>query len=151
MKITRSSEIPFTQAMDHGKYQGRRKALGGEKMSAGLWELPPGKTSFPLHAHHVTEEAMFVISGTAKVRTPEGETPIGPGDYVSFPPGGPAHQIVNDGSETLTYVALSATFGVDIVDYPETGKVALAIGSGPNRRRNIFRAKDNVDYWDGEE
>src|SRR5437870_5083457 len=100
MKITRSNDLPWQQAMDHGKYQGRRKALGGEKMTAGLWELPPGKTSFPLHAHHVTEEGMFVISGTAKVRTPEGDTPIGPGDYVSFPPGGPAHQIVNDGSET---------------------------------------------------
>jgi uncharacterized cupin superfamily protein len=151
MKIVHTAATEWTQAMDHGKFAGRRKALPGEKLACGLWELPPGKRSFPLHLHHVTEEALLVISGHAKVRTPDGEAEIGPGDYVSFPPGGPAHQLVNDGAEPMVYLAIAATYGHDIVEYPDSGKVAASIGSGPSRRRFIFRGKDQPDYFEGED
>jgi uncharacterized cupin superfamily protein len=151
MKITHTRDMEWTTQIDHGNFQGRRKPLGGQKLSAGLWELPPGKKSFPLHLHHVTEEALFVLSGTAKVRTPEGMTPTGPGDYVSFPPGGPAHQLVNDGAEPFTYLALSATQGHDVVEYPDSGKVAASVGAFPAGKRFVFRQKDQAEYWEGEE
>jgi uncharacterized cupin superfamily protein len=151
MKIVRTHEAPWQQVIDRGRFAGRRKALGGEKLMCGLWELPPGKRSFPLHVHHVGEEAMYVVSGHAKVRTPEGETEIGPGDYVSFPPGGPAHQLINDGQEPLVYLAMSAVQGFDLVEYPDSGKVASVVGHGPNNKRFIFRQKDQADYFDGEE
>lgn len=151
MKIVRTNEVAWQQAMDHGKFSGRRKALAGEKLSCGLWELPPGKRSFPMHVHHVTEEALYVVSGHAKVRTPEGEHAIGPGDWVSFPPGGPAHQLVNDGSEPLVYLGLAAVTGVDVVEYPESDKVASSVGSGAERKRFVFRKKDQADYFAGEE
>ncbi len=150
MKVVRTSEVPWAEAVKQGAFEQRRKALGGENLSCGLWELPPGKRSFPLHAHHVTEEALYVVSGRAKVRTPEGETPIGPGDYVSFPAGGLAHQLVNDGTEPCVYVGMSAGRGVDVVEYPDSGKVASSVGTGPSRKRFIFRAKDQVEYYDGE-
>ena len=150
MKIVRTSELPWTDAMDKGAFKQRRKALGGEKLPCGLWELPPGKKSFPFHAHEITEEALFVISGTAKVRTPDGLTPIGPGDYVSFPAGGPAHQLVNDGDETLVYVGMAAVSGVDVVHYPDSGKVAASVGSFPQGKRMMFKADSQVDYFDGE-
>lgn len=149
MKIVRTSAMEWTQAMDHGRFSQRRKALGGDKMPCGLWELPPGKRSFPLHKHHVTEEALFVLSGRAKVRTPDGETEIGPGDYVSFPAGGVAHQLVNDGAEPLVYLGLAAVSGADIVEYPESGKLGCRTGEG---QRFMFRQKDAVgDYFEGEE
>jgi uncharacterized cupin superfamily protein len=151
MKIARSSEIPWAQAVARGRFSGRRKPLGGVRLTAGLWELPPGKRSFPLHVHHGTEEALFVVSGTARVRTPEGETPIGPGDYVSFPPGGPAHQLVNDGPEPLVYLGLAAVGDCDVVEYPDSGKVAISAGPPTARKRFVFRAKDQADYWEGEE
>jgi uncharacterized cupin superfamily protein len=153
MKIVRSNEGEWNQFMDRGKFSGRRKALGGERLSCGLWELPPGKRSFPMHMHHATEEAMFVVSGSAKVRTPEGETPIGPGDFVSFPPGGVAHQLVNDGSEPMIYLAMSAGVGLDVVEYPESGKIAASIGAAgsPSRKRYIFRASQQADYFEGED
>jgi uncharacterized cupin superfamily protein len=151
MKVTRSSEVGWMQAVDHGRFAGRRKPLGAGRLGCGLWELPPGKRSFPLHLHHSTEEAMWVVSGHAKVRTPEGETAIGPGDYVSFPPGGPAHQLVNDGTEPLVYLGLSASTGVDVVEYPESGKVACSVGTGPSSKRFLLRAGDQPDYWEGEE
>lgn len=151
MIVVRTNELPWTEALTKGKFANRRKELGGDKLACGLWELPPGKKSFPLHMHHVTEEALFVVSGSGIVRTPDGETPIGPGDFVSFPAGGVAHQLRNDGTEPLVYVAISAnTAGVDIVEYPESGKIAASIGKGPARKRYGFRTKDQVDYFDGE-
>lgn len=150
MKIVRTAEAPWADGLVRGPFAQRRKGLGGEKLSCGLWELPPGKRSFPLHAHLVTEEALFVLSGRAKVRTPEGLSEIGPGDFVSFPPGGPAHQLVNDGAEPLVYLAMSATIGVDVVEYPDSNKVAAAVGAWPNARRFVFRKDAQVDYLDGE-
>jgi uncharacterized cupin superfamily protein len=153
MNIVRTPELPWTQAIDRGRFQQRRKALsGGEGLACGLWELPPGKRSFPLHRHHVTEEAMYVVSGRAKVRTPDGEHPIGPGDFVSFPAGGTAHQLVNDGDEPLVYLAISAPRGFDLVEYPDSKKIACAVGAKrESSRRFVFREKDQADYFEGEE
>ena len=150
MKIVRSSEVPWKDGLTRGHFGQRLKKLGGEKLTASLWELPPGKRSFPLHAHLVTEEALFVVSGQGKVRTPEGETPIGPGDWVSFPPGGPAHQLMNDGAAPLVYLGMSAVFGVDVVEYPESDKIAAAVGAWPSTKRWIFRKGSQADYFDGE-
>ena len=150
MKLVRSAEVPWETALDHEPFVQRRKPLGGKRVGCSLWELPPGKKSFPLHVHHGTEEALFVVSGKAKVRTPEGLTAIGPGDFVSFPPSGPAHQLVNDGSEPLVYFALGVPVGVDVVEYPDSGKVNCSYGTWPDLKRFIFNGKDQVDYWDGE-
>ncbi len=150
MKVVRTSQMPWADSLDRGEFRQRRKALGGDKLPCGLWELPPGKRSFPLHAHQITEEALFVVSGRGKVRTPEGLTEIGPGDYVSFPAGGPAHQLLNDGTEPLVYVGMAAVTGVDVVEYPESNKVAAALGGMPGGRRFLFRKDTQVDYFDGE-
>ena len=154
MKIVRSNDVPFAPALERGKFSNRRKGLSPSdaKLSAGMWELPPGKRSFPMHTHYVTEEALYAISGKAKVRTPDGETPIGPGDYVSFPVAGPAHQLVNDGTEPFVYLAFGVnTAGVDIVEYPDSGKLASSVGTGPDRKRFIFRTKEQADYFEGED
>src|SRR5438128_11092627 len=131
MKIVHTSEVPWAPALQRGRFDNRRKELGGERLRAGLWELAPGKRSFPMHRHLVGEEAMYVLSGRAKVRTTDGETEIGPGDYVSFPPGGAAHQLVNDGAEPLVYLAMTATQGFDLVEYPDSKKIAMSVGATP--------------------
>ena len=154
MKIVRSNDLQFAPALARGKFSNNRKGLSPPdvKLSAGMWELPAGKRSFPMHTHHVTEEALYVVSGKAKIRTPDGETPIGPGDYVSFPAGGPAHQLINDGTESLVYLGFSVnTAGADIVEYPDSGKVACSIGNGPDRKRFVFLGKSQVDYFEGED
>ncbi len=150
MKIIRTRDLPWSEGINKGAFVQNRKALGGQALACGLWELPPGKKSFPFHSHHVTEEAMFVISGTAKVRTPDGETPIGPGDFVSFSPGGPAHQLLNDGTEPLVYLAVSAPKGVDVVEYPDSNKVASSVGVWPDVKRFVFKTEDAAGYFDGE-
>ncbi|MFO0596697.1 MAG: cupin domain-containing protein [Myxococcaceae bacterium] len=152
MKIVRSKEVEWSEGINKGKFFQRKKALAaaGSTLGCSLWELPPGKKSFPFHMHHVTEEAMYVVSGFAKVRTPEGETAIGPGDFLQFVAGSAAHQLINDGSEPLVYLGLSATKGVDIVEYPDSGKVASVVGTWPNVQRFIFKKADGAQYFDGE-
>ncbi len=150
MKIVRTNEVDWQPMMNRAPFEQRRKELGGEMLKCGLWQLAPGKKSFPVHAHPVTEEALFVVSGRARVRTTDGEQPIGPGDYVSFPPG-VAHQLINDGPEPFVYLGMSAHKGVDVVDYPDSGKVALSIGTFPTGRRAVSRNKDQADYFEGEE
>lgn len=151
MKIVRTRDTEWGPGIERGRFGQRRKALGGEKLTCGLWELQPGKRSFPLHAHHVAEEALFVLSGHAKVRTPDGETEIGPGDYVSFPAGGKAHQLVNDGTEPLVYLGMAAVGSVDIVEYPDSGKLACRIGDFASGQRFVFRRNQQADYFEGEE
>lgn len=151
MKLVKTSELPWAKGISRGNYQQRRKECGGERLKAGLYELAPGKKSWPLHAHLVTEEALYVVSGRAKVRTPEGLTDIGPGDYVSFPPGGPAHQLVNDGDAPLVYLGLSAGTDFDSCEYPDTDKISIAVGTGPSRKRFLFKRGSAVDYFEGDE
>ena len=152
MKIVRTRDMAWTDVLMQGRFGQRRKELGGQKLNGGLWELPPGKTSFPLHAHAAVEEALFVVSGHAKVRTPAGDSEIGPGDFVSFSAGGPAHQLVNDGAEPLVYVAVSSFSEADVVHYPRSGKVAYRVGYREQMDRKLFRAGDAVqDYLEGED
>ncbi len=149
MKIVKTNEVAWADSLKRGNYGQRRKEMGSTgKMSAGMWELAPGKKSFPFHMHYVTEEALYVISGHAKVRTPDGLTPISAGDWVMFPPGDCAHQLVNDGTEPFVYIALGMNpAGVDIVDYPDSGKLSSAIQAGPERKRFIFKKDTQVDYF----
>lgn len=151
MKLVRTHDLAWTDALQRGPFFQRRKALGGgERLACSLWELAPGKKSFPFHSHLVTEEALLVVSGRGKVRTPEGLTEIGPGDFVAFPAGGPAHQLVNDGPEALVYVAMSASSDADVCLYPDSKKVAPRVGAPPTGRRWVFREGDQADYFEGE-
>src|SRR5262249_51415706 len=148
VKIVKSNEAAWADSINKGRSGQRRKELGSTgKLAAGLWELLPGRKSFPFHMHHVTEEALFVISGNAKVRTPDGLTPISAGDWVMFPPGDCPHQLVNDGSEPMVYIAFSVASGVDVVEYPDSGKLASSIGSGAERKRFIFKKGMQVEYF----
>jgi len=150
MTVVRTADLPWAEGIGRGMFQQRRKHLGGEKLACGLWELAPGKKSFPLHAHLVTEEALFVVSGRGQVRTPEGLTAIGPGDYVSFPAGGPAHQLLNDGAEPLVYVGIAAVSGCDVVEYPDSDKVAASVGPRQAGKRFLLRRGSQPDYFEGE-
>lgn len=152
MKITKTNDVNWQDALQQGNFGQRRKELGSTgRLSCGLWELPPGKKSFPFHMHHATEEAMFVISGSGKVRSNDGLTPVSAGDWVGFPPGGTAHQLINDGTEPMVYLAMGVNpVGVDVVEYPDSGKVAASIINGDKRTRFIFKKEGQVGYFDGE-
>jgi hypothetical protein len=39
---------------------------------------------------------------------------------------------------------------VDVVEYPDSGKVATSVGEGAQRKRFLFKADTQVDYFEGE-
>jgi uncharacterized cupin superfamily protein len=84
------------------------------------------------------------------VRSTDGLHAIGPGDWVGFEPGGPAHQLINDGTEPLVYVGISSGIGVDVVEYPDSGKVAASVVQPEGRKRFIYKKEPQAGYFEGE-
>jgi uncharacterized cupin superfamily protein len=64
---------PISAPFGNGKRFGvRAKRLaheaGAHHLGCTLYELPPGKRSFPFHYHLAQEEALYVLEGNAKLR-----------------------------------------------------------------------------------
>jgi uncharacterized cupin superfamily protein len=133
-------------------------AAGGAGIGCSHMELPPGKTAWPFHHHCANEEALFVLEGRGRLRLGDREVELVPGDYVALPPGPSApHQLRNEGSAPLRYLAISTMLPVDITVYPDSGKIGLFGGAAPGASKEArylggyFRAGEAVDYFDGEE
>ena len=57
------------------------KPAGSIALGATLTEVAPGGISFPRHAHHVNEEAIYVLSGSGEARIGDARVPVRPGDW----------------------------------------------------------------------
>lgn len=129
---------------------------GARKLGCSLYRIPPGKTAFPFHKHFTNEEAIYVLSGTGTMRLDDKEIAVGPGDFVSFLPQGPNHQLINSGSEDLEYLCVSTMIDPDITLFPDSDKVIAFAGSGPGGDKSartfngIYKASSTVGYYDDE-
>lgn len=123
------------------------------RLSASIWELPPGQAAYPYHLHLADEELLLVLAGTPDLRGPDGWRRLDEGEIVAFPTGeAGAHQLVNRTSETARFFVVSTTGAPDVVLYPDSGKVFAGErrpdGSG---RKWFFREADaGVPYLEGE-
>lgn len=120
--------------------------IKAKQLDLFIRSLDPGKYSYPYHFHRNSEELFVILSGTAKLRTPEGITEVHEGDIVFFPlgPAG-AHQLYNHTDKPCRYLDLGAITGLDVCEYPDSGKINVL------PEREIFRKADTVDYYAGEE
>lgn len=133
-------------------------AIGARLLGYSLTVVPPGKRAWPFHNHHVNEEMFLVIAGSGTVRIGEHEYPIRAGDVIAAPPGGrdTAHQIINTSDAELRYVSVSTMLPQEIVEYPDSSKVAIYAGSAPGAdpapRTFNYRGRlgEEAEYWDGE-
>jgi uncharacterized cupin superfamily protein len=142
-----------TVTLDRGNFAFKRKRLGAEVGSKGLgtswFELAPGKKAFPFHFHLANEEALFVLEGEGVLRSGGEEHPLRAGDYVSFPPGPPGHQVINRGGAPLRFLAFSTMIEPEVAVYPDSKKVGfLARGQG---LASVYKEETAVDYYEGEE
>ena len=97
--------------------------MAGMKASAvNLVRIAPGEQAFPLHVHYGEEEWAYVISGTGEVLLDQARYPMGPGDFVAFPPGGPAHSMVNTGEGEMVCLMGSDLTSTDVIEAPELGQ-----------------------------
>jgi uncharacterized cupin superfamily protein len=129
--------------------------LGLEGLGCAIHVVPPGKRAFPFHRHHVLDELFYIVSGGGEFRFGDETLALRAGDIVGAPAGTKPHQIINTGSEDLRYLGISSMSSVDVVDYPDSKK--LAVGAGI--KNADFRTATYVgigrlapaDYYDGED
>ena len=120
--------------------------------------MPPGKRAWPFHNHHINEELFIILDGEGTVRIGESAHPVRTGDVIGAPPGGKetAHQLVNTGTRDLRYLCVSTKIPSEIVEYPDSGKIAAYAGTSPlERDENVTfhyrgRLGAPAEYWDGE-
>ena len=127
----------------------RRKRLGaaagGKGIGLSWFELPPGKKAFPSHFHLANEEAMFILEGEGVLRLGEEEHALRAGDYVAFPPGPPAHQVINRSQAPLRFLAFSTMLEPEVAVYPDSKKIGVLA-----RRHgmvSVHKQADAVDYY----
>ncbi len=158
MTRSHAEDLPWAdQNSPNGKYGIRRRSLsqaaGGQK-DIGTWggghpfdleihRIPPGKINFPLHEHSAQWEAYYILRGSGQIRTPKGREAIKVGDYLVFPPG-EAHQLINTGSEDLTFLVIADQPQADVIHYPDSGKWMT------KPQRKCFEMTE-ADYFKGEE
>ena len=144
-----------------GKYavsfKGISEALGREPASLDLskrhpfdleWNrVPPGKYSFPYHAHSAQWELYLVISGSGNVRHKDGTTEVAPGDAFIFGPDEP-HQLINSGAKDLIYYLIADNPIGESAYYPDSGKWKVNKSSAKDR---VVMKGQETDYFDGEE
>jgi uncharacterized cupin superfamily protein len=139
-----------------GKHQGKMRrfgpAAGSQQIGCSVMEVPPGSVSFPHHYHCMNEEAIYILSGTGTARIGDKRVPVRAGDWIAYPIGPDhAHQMINDGKEPLVYLMLSTMHKCEVVGYPDSKKVAASAGEREKPWiRQIVRAGESLDYWDGE-
>ena len=129
--------------------------LGLQALGCSVHIVPPGKKAFPFHRHHVMDELFYIVSGSGHYRYGEETMPVRAGDIVGAPAGTKAHQLINTGSEDLRYLGISSGGNVDIVDYPDSKKVAMAAGvKNADFKTATYAAVGRInttDYFDGED
>ncbi len=155
--IINLDDVTFDDIEANGLYTSSRAlfsaGIGAKKLGYNLTVLPPGKAQCPFHCHHGEEEMFLVIEGEGELRFGEKRYPIRKHDVIACPTGGPdvAHQIINTGTTTLRYLAVSTLADLDTCEYPDSQKMLVVTGQrGEPGLRKIFRAENTVDYYDRE-
>jgi uncharacterized cupin superfamily protein len=155
--IMNLDDVEFDDVEENGIYTSSRAAIGrhigARKLGYNLTVVPPGKVQCPFHSHHGEEEMFLILEGEGELRFGDKRYPIRKHDVIACPTGGPevAHQIINTGTTTMRYFALSNLVDVEVCEYPDSGKVSAVTGRPDERGlHKIFRAENTVDYYDRE-
>jgi len=123
-----------------------KAGINPENLNFDLRQLNPQQFSAPYHFHRNAEELFMIISGSVRLRTPAGLETVNAGDMLFFEMGeSGAHQLYNPGTEPCLYLDIRTFTGLDICEYPDTGKILIA------PTFEIFRKDSTVRYFEGEE
>jgi uncharacterized cupin superfamily protein len=94
--------------------------------------VPAGKESFAYHVHLGDEEWMYVLSGRGVAEIGDAAHELGPGDFLGFPAGGPAHNARAHAGSDLVYLTGGNAWSratLDIVDFPRLGLRRTFVGT----------------------
>ncbi len=122
------------------------KLVNSKYLEFYIVSLDPGKYSFPYHFHRASEELFLILSGEATLRSPKRFRKVVEGDIIFFEEGpSGAHQLYNHGDSPCVYLDLRTTFGIDVCEYPDSGKINIL------PFMEVFESSSKVNYYKGEE
>jgi uncharacterized cupin superfamily protein len=117
--------------------------FGLKNFGVNLTQLLPGAVSALMHSHGRQDEFVYILGGECIARLGDAEYRLGPGDCFGFPAGtGLAHQLVNRGPETVSYLEIGDRTPNEVVEYPHDD---LAIGQAPDGS-SVLVHKDGRPY-----
>jgi uncharacterized cupin superfamily protein len=112
-----------------GRFMRLGPKTGAKELGASLYEIDPQGAVSPYHVQHGNEELLIVLSGTPRLRTPDGSRDLRAGDVVSFPRGPDgAHRISNHGTEPVRVLVFSTMNFPEIAEHVETGTILAVRG-----------------------
>lgn len=97
-------------------------AAGLQNLGVHLIQVEPGHYSTERHTHHYEEECLLILSGQATAFDGNEETAVSAGDFLAYPCHGPAHSLLNSGTERLICLVIGQRLDYDITDYPDKKK-----------------------------
>ena len=123
-----------------------KKGIDPQNLNFDLRQLNPEQFSSAYHFHRHAEELFLIISGSATLRTPNGLEVVSSGDLIFLEKGETgAHQLYNHAEEPCIYLDIRTFTGLDICEYPDTGKLFII------PTYEIFKKDSQVKYYEGEE
>ncbi|MFC0269135.1 cupin domain-containing protein [Kushneria aurantia] len=144
----------WQQGQDFESADASLNALTGMKgLGVSYSEVPPGKSGCPFHNHHVEEELFVILSGKGEYRYGERRHAVRAGDVLAAPAGGvdTAHQLINNGTLALKYLAISTRAAAEVIEYPDSGKLMIKSEQPEGGfTRLIRRSEESPDYWEDE-
>ncbi len=94
-------------------------AVGLTQLGVHIISVKPGHDTTEYHKHYYEEECIYILSGQATAIIDGERYTVGSGDFLGFPRGIAAHNIVNDGDEILQYLVMGQRLEQDVADYPD--------------------------------
>ncbi len=115
---------------------------GLKRIGFHLIEVPPASFSTEFHMHHFEEECAYILEGHGTVFIGDAEHRVGPGDFIAYRPGGPAHTMFNSGTVPLKCIVVGQRLDHDVTDYPELRKRLFRNAGKPWQMVDL----DHIDY-----
>jgi len=123
-----------------------KKGINPKYLNFDLRQLNPGQYSAPYHFHRYAEELFMIVSGTAKLRTPNRIEIVNSGDLIFFEADETgAHQLYNHTSEVCVFLDIRTFIGFDLCEYPDSNKILIA----PSKE--VYKKDSQINYFEGEE
>ncbi|MCH8621510.1 cupin domain-containing protein [Undibacterium sp. TS12] len=142
-------EVPWDEFAHGERFGSRYRQLGEyggcQHVGVSMEELAPGKQACPNHYHHLEEEQLMMLEGTATLRLGDDNYVLVAGSYVVFPAGQKAgHSIYNHSDAPCRYLVIGERNPHDVVVYPDSNRVGVRLtGEGYNKSATM-------EYWEGE-
>ncbi len=97
-------------------------AVGLTQIGVHIISVKPGHDTTEYHKHFYEEECVYILSGRGAAIIDGERYTVEPGDFLGFPRGVAAHNIVNDGDDLLQCLVMGQRLEQDVADYPDKNK-----------------------------